>query len=130
MNSQLIADAVGGSKGNDEAAIWDRLYAFWLRRLVYTQIWEDPVADLAALRLAVGSTIVTISSGGCSALSGTRSTSNLGESSQSDSIHTSLSATRDATSLPVPVTALPPQLVKGRETPVVAFKVGQITQVR
>ena len=40
------------------------------------------------------------------------------------------SATRDAASVPVPVTALPPQLVKGRETPVVAFKVGQITQVR
>jgi hypothetical protein len=34
-----------------------------------TQIWEDPEADLAALRLPVGSTIVTISSGGCNALS-------------------------------------------------------------
>ncbi len=69
MNSQLIADAVRDDKGDAEATIWDRLYAFWLRRLVYTQIWEDPVADLAALRLAVGSTIVTISSGGCNALS-------------------------------------------------------------
>ena len=44
-------------------------FAFWFRRLVYTQIWEDPEADLAALRLPVGSTIVTISSGGCNALS-------------------------------------------------------------
>src|SRR5215475_8472295 len=69
MNSQLIADAVRDDKGDAEATIWDRLYAFWLRRLVYTQIWEDPVADLAALRLPVGSTIVTISSGGCNALS-------------------------------------------------------------
>jgi S-adenosylmethionine:diacylglycerol 3-amino-3-carboxypropyl transferase len=69
MNSQLIADAVRDGGANDEATVWDRLYAFWLRRLVYTQIWEDPVADLAALRLAVGSTIVTISSGGCNALS-------------------------------------------------------------
>ena len=40
------------------------------------------------------------------------------------------SATRDAAAVPVPVTALPPQLVKGRETPVVAFKVGQMTQVQ
>src|SRR6516225_10044874 len=40
------------------------------------------------------------------------------------------SATRDAAAVPVPVTALPPQLVKGRETPVVAFKVGQMTEVR
>jgi S-adenosylmethionine-diacylglycerol 3-amino-3-carboxypropyl transferase len=69
MNSQIIAGAVGNSKGDEEATIWDRLFAFWFRRLVYTQIWEDPVADLAALRLAVGSTIVTIASGGCNALS-------------------------------------------------------------
>jgi len=38
------------------------------------------------------------------------------------------SATMDAASVPVPVTALPAQRVKGRETPVVAFKIGQITQ--
>src|ERR1700683_5091258 len=69
MNTQLIADAVRNSRGATEATIWDRLFAFWFRRLVYTQIWEDPVADLAALRLPVGSTIVTISSGGCTALS-------------------------------------------------------------
>ena len=69
MNTQLIADAVRNSRGEAESTIWDRLFAFWFRRLVYTQIWEDPVADLAALRLPVGSTIVTISSGGCNALS-------------------------------------------------------------
>src|ERR1700749_220453 len=69
MNSQLIADAVRDNKSDAEATVWDRLYSFWLRRLVYTQIWEDPVADLAALRLPLGSTIVTISSGGCNALS-------------------------------------------------------------
>ena len=38
------------------------------------------------------------------------------------------SATMDAASVPVPVTALPAQRVKGRETPVVAFKVNQMTQ--
>src|SRR5258708_9976844 len=69
MNTQLIADAVRNTRGEAEATIWDRLLAFWFRRLVYTQIWEDPEADLAALRLPVGSTIVTISSGGCNALS-------------------------------------------------------------
>src|SRR5579863_3760641 len=69
MNSQLIAGAVSNSRGADDATVWDRLYAFWYRRLVYTQIWEDPVADLAALRLPVGSIIVTIASGGCNALS-------------------------------------------------------------
>jgi S-adenosylmethionine-diacylglycerol 3-amino-3-carboxypropyl transferase len=69
MNTQLIADAVRNSRGHDESTVWDRLFAFWFRRLVYTQIWEDPEADLAALQLPLGSTIVTISSGGCNALS-------------------------------------------------------------
>src|SRR5689334_6170558 len=69
MSAQLIADAVRNGDAQQESTIWDRVYAFWLRRLVYTQIWEDPEADLAALRLPVGSTIVTISSGGCNALS-------------------------------------------------------------
>ena len=69
MNTQLVADAARNSKDEAQTTIWDRLSAFWFRRLVYTQIWEDPVADLAALRLPLGSTIVTISSGGCNAMS-------------------------------------------------------------
>jgi S-adenosylmethionine-diacylglycerol 3-amino-3-carboxypropyl transferase len=69
MNSQLIADAVRNSRGKDKSTLWDGLFAFWFRRLIYTQIWEDPEADLAALQLPVASTIVTISSGGCNALS-------------------------------------------------------------
>src|SRR5215475_12516860 len=69
MSARLIADAGRGGQVHDESTIWDRIYAFWLRRLVYTQIWEDPEADLAALQLPLGSTIVTISSGGCNALS-------------------------------------------------------------
>ena len=69
MSAQLIADAVRNGEAQDQPTIWNRIYAFWLRRLVYTQIWEDPEADLAALQLPLGSTIVTISSGGCNALS-------------------------------------------------------------
>src|SRR3954471_13030639 len=69
MSAQLIADAVRNGDAQRESTIWDRVYAFWLRRLVYTQIWEDPEADMAALQLPLGSTIVTISSGGCNALS-------------------------------------------------------------
>src|SRR6202047_245172 len=69
MNTRLIADAVRNSRTQEEATVWDRIFAFWFRRLVYTQIWEDPEADLAALQLPLGSTIVTISSGGCNALS-------------------------------------------------------------
>jgi S-adenosylmethionine-diacylglycerol 3-amino-3-carboxypropyl transferase len=69
MNTRLIADAVRNSRTQEQATVWDRIFAFWFRRLVYTQIWEDPEADLAALQLPLGSIIVTISSGGCNALS-------------------------------------------------------------
>jgi S-adenosylmethionine-diacylglycerol 3-amino-3-carboxypropyl transferase len=69
MDTQLVADAAREGRTWNESTIWDRMYAFWCRRLVYTQIWEDPEADLAALQLPLGSTIVTISSGGCNALS-------------------------------------------------------------
>jgi S-adenosylmethionine-diacylglycerol 3-amino-3-carboxypropyl transferase len=69
MSARLIVDTVRSQRAHDEPTIWDRIYAFWLRRLVYTQIWEDPEADLAAMQLPLGSTIVTISSGGCNALS-------------------------------------------------------------
>src|SRR5258706_14481465 len=69
MNTELNGDGVRNTRDEGEATVWDRLFAFWFRRLVYPQIWEDPEADLAALRLPIGSTIVTISSGGCNALS-------------------------------------------------------------
>src|SRR3974390_2294340 len=69
MSTQLVADGARSSKDEGRTTVWDRLFAFWFRRLVYTQIWEDPEADLAALQLPLGSTIVTVSSGGCNALS-------------------------------------------------------------
>src|SRR5499427_10358115 len=69
MVSRLIAGAVPNGGANYKSTIWERIFAFWFHRLVYTQIWEDPEADLAALQLPLGSTIVTISSGGCNALS-------------------------------------------------------------
>src|ERR1700710_3073238 len=69
MSTQLIADAVRNSRGDEQSTVWDRLFSFWFQRLVSTQLWEDPEAALAALQLPVGSTIVTISSGGCNALS-------------------------------------------------------------
>ena len=69
MSTQLIADAVYNRRERSEATVWDRLFALWFRRLVYNQIWEDPEADLAALELPPDATVVTISSGGCNALS-------------------------------------------------------------
>ncbi|MFB6272372.1 MAG: DUF3419 family protein [Salinibacter sp.] len=46
----------------------ERLFALWFRGLVYTQIWEDPRVDAAALQLDDTSRILTISSAGCNVL--------------------------------------------------------------
>jgi Protein of unknown function (DUF3419) len=69
MSAQLVANAARNGRAWYGETIWDRIFAAWFRRFVYTQIWEDPEADLAALQLPLGSTIVTMSSGGCNALS-------------------------------------------------------------
>lgn len=69
MNTKaLIGTAVINSTTTGSKGMGDRLFAWWFNRLVYAQIWEDPVADLDALQLAPGAHIVTISSGGCNAL--------------------------------------------------------------
>lgn len=46
----------------------ERLFTLWFRGFVYTQIWEDPRVDAAALQLDDTSRILTISSGGCNVL--------------------------------------------------------------
>jgi S-adenosylmethionine-diacylglycerol 3-amino-3-carboxypropyl transferase len=47
----------------------ERLFARLFEGLVYAQIWEDPVADMAALALKPGADMICIASGGCNAMS-------------------------------------------------------------
>jgi S-adenosylmethionine-diacylglycerol 3-amino-3-carboxypropyl transferase len=47
----------------------DRAFALAFKGLVYAQIWEDPVADMAALDIGPGHHVICIASGGCNALS-------------------------------------------------------------
>jgi S-adenosylmethionine-diacylglycerol 3-amino-3-carboxypropyl transferase len=68
MTTQLIANAAQSRNTLDDAPLGAGVLAFWRRRMVATQSWQDPEADLAALQLPLGSTIVTASSG-CNALS-------------------------------------------------------------
>lgn len=63
VNAAVLNSTTAGRKG-----FADRLFTHWFSRLVYAQIWEDPRADLDALQLKPGATILTISSGGCNAL--------------------------------------------------------------
>ncbi len=61
--------AVHRSRPLSRAGVLERLFTAAFRRLVYPQIWEDPVVDLEALRLGPGERVATIASGGCNALS-------------------------------------------------------------
>jgi len=61
--------AVHRSRPLSRAGVLERLFTAAFRRLVYPQIWEDPVVDLEALRLGPGDRVATIASGGCNALS-------------------------------------------------------------
>lgn len=51
------------------AGMAEYVFASLFRKLVYTQIWEDPNVDMEALEIEQGQRIVTIASGGCNALS-------------------------------------------------------------
>lgn len=63
----LIRDAVQGS--DLPLSRSDKRFADSFDRLVYTQIWEDPEVDMAAMELAPGHRVATICSAGCNALS-------------------------------------------------------------
>ncbi|MEF8834223.1 MAG: DUF3419 family protein [Halofilum sp. (in: g-proteobacteria)] len=67
---RLLQDA--GRDGTTKGYFADRLddlFAFVFDGLVYTQIWEDPMLDMAAMELGPGHRVVTIASGGCNAMS-------------------------------------------------------------
>ena len=68
-DAALLQQAVYGQKEQEKASVLDRLFAFWFQRLVYPQIWEDPVIDMQAMGSLAGKHVITISSGGCNALS-------------------------------------------------------------
>lgn len=67
--SRLIEGAVVRHAGAWRARLLDKAFATVFRGLVYAQIWEDPVADMAALDIQPDSRLITIASGGCNALS-------------------------------------------------------------
>lgn len=68
-NSDIIAGAVYENRAFSLGSLSDRLFASLFRGLVYPQIWEDPVCDMAALGLDASDDIVCIASGGCNVMS-------------------------------------------------------------
>lgn len=67
--SHVIDRAVVNHEGLSREGLLERAFAFAFRGLVYAQIWEDPVVDMAALAITPDCHIVTIASGGCNVLS-------------------------------------------------------------
>jgi len=68
MTAVLLKSAVLQNRASSKKGLLERLFAVWFQRLVYNQIWEDPVVDLEALRIGKQSRLLAISSGGCNIL--------------------------------------------------------------
>src|SRR5271167_874838 len=61
--------AVHRSKPLSRAGVLERMFTLAFSQLVYPQIWEDPVVDMAALGIGPGHEVIAIASGGCNVLS-------------------------------------------------------------
>jgi S-adenosylmethionine-diacylglycerol 3-amino-3-carboxypropyl transferase len=64
-----LGSAVHRSKPLSKAGLLERMFTFAFSGLVYPQIWEDPVVDMAALALKGDDHVVAIASGSCNILS-------------------------------------------------------------
>ena len=60
--SRLVTNAVVRHDAGTGGKLLDKAFAFAFKGLVYAQIWEDPVVDMAALAIRPDSRIVTIAS--------------------------------------------------------------------
>lgn len=66
---KLLGKAVHRNKAASKEGILERLFTLAFSGLVYPQIWEDPVVDLAAMEIEPHHHVVAIASGGCNVIS-------------------------------------------------------------
>ena len=66
---KLLGRAVHRYQAITKEGILERLFTLAFSGLVYPQIWEDPVVDMAAMEIEPHHHIVAIASGGCNVLS-------------------------------------------------------------
>ncbi|MGE0008607.1 MAG: DUF3419 family protein [Parvibaculaceae bacterium] len=69
MTAGALRAAVHQHRAVSFDGVLERLFTMAFGGLVYPQIWEDPVVDLAAMELTPDHRVITIASGGCNALS-------------------------------------------------------------
>lgn len=65
MGNKLLKDAAVNHGLTTKRGVMERLFTLMFQGFVYNQIWEDPVVDMAAMRIQPSSRIITIASGGC-----------------------------------------------------------------
>lgn len=65
----LLGKAVHRNRRFSIEGTLERVFTLAFNGLVYPQIWEDPVVDMAAMEIAPHHHVVAISSGGCNVLS-------------------------------------------------------------
>lgn len=68
-SGDLLGRAVHRNGVLSAEGVLERIFSLAFRGLVYPQIWEDPVVDIAAMEIKSQHHIVTIASGGCNVLS-------------------------------------------------------------
>ncbi|MEM9641832.1 MAG: DUF3419 family protein [Pseudomonadota bacterium] len=66
---QQLGAAVHQSDALSKTGVLERMFSSLFKGMVYPQIWEDPVADMNALRIQSGDNLVCIASGGCNVMS-------------------------------------------------------------
>ncbi|WP_131118303.1 DUF3419 family protein [Lichenihabitans psoromatis] len=64
-----LESAVHSNRALSRAGLLERLFTLAFSGLVYPQIWEDPIVDMAALEIGPDDHIVAIASGSCNVLS-------------------------------------------------------------
>ncbi|WP_146587936.1 DUF3419 family protein [Puniceibacterium confluentis] len=67
--TRQLGAAVHQNSALNRTGLLERLFSRMFEGLVYPQIWEDPVVDLAALALRPGEDLFCIASGSCNAMS-------------------------------------------------------------
>ena len=68
-NGNLVGHAVHRNRMLSLEGASERIFSLAFQGLVYPQIWEDPVVDMAAMEIKPHHHVVTIASGGCNVLS-------------------------------------------------------------
>ena len=67
--TKALGAAVHRARPLSREGALERLFTYAFSKLVYAQIWEDPVIDMEAMQLGPQHRVIAIASGGCNVMS-------------------------------------------------------------